>query len=125
MPVQFIKLDSGAELAVLPREEYERLRAADGEDTIDGRAIDDARAAMAAGRLVKIPLDIANAIADGANRIRTFRKWRGLTQADLAAKAGIGQGYLSDLEKGQRDGSTTTLNGIAQALQLPLDVLVG
>lgn len=124
MPVQFIKLDDGAELAVLPREEYERLKAAGEEDAIDERAVKEARAAQAAGRLVAIPIEVADAIADGANPIKTLREWRGMTQLGLAEAAGLGQGYLSDLEKGRRQGAVATLGNLAQALGVSVDILV-
>ena len=124
MPVQFIKLESGDELAILPRRDYERLVATECENEEDARTVAQARAALAAGADVLIPLDVADAIADGHNAVRALRKWRGMTQVQLAAAAGLKQGYVSDMEKGRRTGTAATLNAIAGALRVPLALLV-
>jgi len=84
----------------------------------------EARAAQAAGRLVAIPIEVADAIADGANPIKTLRELRGMTQLGLAEAAGLGQGYLSDLEKGRRQGAVATLGNLAQALGVWVEILV-
>ena len=47
---------------------------------------------------------------------RTFRQRRGLTQAELAAKAGISRGYLARLETARQDPTLTTLERLARAL---------
>jgi transcriptional regulator with XRE-family HTH domain len=46
---------------------------------------------------------------NGASLLTALRKWRGLTQNDLAARLDISQGYLSDLESGRRKGAPETL----------------
>jgi transcriptional regulator with XRE-family HTH domain len=53
-----------------------------------------------------------------------FREWRKMTQAQLSAKTGLGQGYISDLEKGRRRGTADALNRVAAALKVPLDLLI-
>jgi len=50
--------------------------------------------------------------------VRCHRRLQGLTQAGLAARAGISRGYLSDIERGTRDLSVTVLIRIAAALGL-------
>jgi transcriptional regulator with XRE-family HTH domain len=50
-----------------------------------------------------------------------MRRWRGLSQADLAAQIEIRQGFLSDLETGRRKGSAATIEKLAAALDVPLD----
>jgi transcriptional regulator with XRE-family HTH domain len=42
----------------------------------------------------------------------------------LALKAGVGPGYLSDLESGRRKGTPETLKMIAAALDVPAQWLV-
>ncbi len=50
----------------------------------------------------------------------------GLTQADLAEKAGISVGYVGELEMGRKFPSAENLEGIAQALKLrPFRLLMG
>ena len=46
------------------------------------------------------------------NRIREIRKRLKIKQADVAAKAGISQPYLCDLEYNRRDGTPETLIGL-------------
>ncbi|HUY32306.1 MAG TPA: helix-turn-helix transcriptional regulator [Pirellulales bacterium] len=56
-------------------------------------------------------------------RIRAAREARGLTQADLAARALVAQGYLSYLEQDQREPSLSIAARIARELEIPLDEL--
>ncbi len=55
--------------------------------------------------------------------IRAAREARGLTQADLAARAQVAQAYLSYLEQDQREPSLSIAARIARELQIPLDEL--
>lgn len=56
--------------------------------------------------------------------IRLCRTERGLKQVELAQKSDISVSYLSMLERGQRDPTLSTLNTIAEALGIPLSILV-
>ena len=55
--------------------------------------------------------------------IRAAREARGLTQADLAARAHVAQAYLSYLEQDQREPSLSIAARIARELEIPLDEL--
>ncbi|EJW10178.1 transcriptional regulator, XRE family [Rhodovulum sp. PH10] len=124
MKVRFETTPEG-EMAIVPRAEYERLIALAAEaeeDAGTARLVDDALREIAAGAPL-FPLAVANALADGENPIRVLRKFRGLTQAELAAASEIGQGYLSDLEGGKRKGPLELHQKIARALGVPLDLL--
>jgi len=124
--VQFIKINNGDELAVLPRADYERLanRAAEtAEDAGTARLVGKARASIAAGEPL-LPKEIVDRLTAGENPIRVLREWRGMTQKDLAIQGGITQGYLSDLESGRRRGLAVRLRGISHVLKVPLDLLV-
>jgi DNA-binding XRE family transcriptional regulator len=116
---QIIKTPAGEELVVLPKADYEALvHAADEvmEDAADV-AIYDARKTdpIAAAPL---PADISMAILRGESRLRAVRKWRGLTQAELADRAGLTQGFLSDLESRRRTASADTAERLAGALDV-------
>jgi transcriptional regulator with XRE-family HTH domain len=50
--------------------------------------------------------------------IKALRKWRGMTQVQLAHRAGLAQGYLSDLESGRRSGTKKTLQLIDEKLDV-------
>lgn len=51
-------------------------------------------------------------------QLRTAREAAGLRQYALAAKAGIPQTYLSDIERGKHHPSNATLFALADALSL-------
>ena len=57
------------------------------------------------------------------NRIREFRKKRGLRQIDLARLVGIFQSELSEIERGIRKPSVYLAKKIAKALGVSLDDL--
>ena len=59
------------------------------------------------------------------DRIRSLRHRLGLTQTQLAARAGVNQGYLSSIERGERSPRPGTLRAIASALEVPEAVLIG
>lgn len=58
-------------------------------------------------------------------RIRYYRQMQELTQAELARRANINQGFLSEIERGRRKPSPFSLKGIAEALGVPVAVLIG
>jgi len=58
-------------------------------------------------------------------RVRFYRLQAELTQSELARRAGLNQGFLSEIERGRRRPSTSTARAIASALDLPVAVLVG
>jgi DNA-binding XRE family transcriptional regulator len=57
-------------------------------------------------------------------RIKTRRQQLGWTQDRLASEAGISKGFLSDLERDERNVSAEYLQRIARALGVTLDFLV-
>ncbi|WP_280830752.1 helix-turn-helix domain-containing protein [Mycolicibacterium frederiksbergense] len=60
-----------------------------------------------------------------AARITALRADRGLSLSELARRAGIGKGSLSELEAGQRNPTLDTLYAIAGQLGVPLTALLG
>ena len=123
--VQFIKTRGGEELAILPKSEYERLTAlAVGEDAGTARIVRRARAALAAGNEIVMPKPVVDRLAAGENAIRVLREWRDMTQAELAVRVGITQGYLSELEAGRRKGPVALHQKIARGLDVPIDLLL-
>ncbi len=95
--------DAG-DLVVLPRADYEALRAA------------------AAG-VDRPPPEALARIAAGASAVRVWRRHRGLTARALAARAGVDPGYLSQIETGHKPGSVKALRALARALGARLDDL--
>jgi DNA-binding XRE family transcriptional regulator len=123
--VQFIRTAGGEELAVLPKSEYERLKALTvDEDVGTARIVRRARTALAAGDEVLLPKAVVDRLAARENAIRVLREWRGMTQAELVVPVGITQGYLSELEAGKRKGPIALHQKIARALGVPIDLLL-
>ena len=91
----------------------------DDDDEADMAAADVEMARIASGETLPVPAEIAYRIADGENVFRVFREWRGLTQAELARRANLTQGALSDIERGRRKPRTDTLKALAAALEVP------
>jgi DNA-binding XRE family transcriptional regulator len=123
MSVQIIKKDGRPEWAVIPYEEYQRLLEA-AEMLRDVRDYDEVKAALVRGEEELVPAAITDALLAGENPLRVWREYRGLTQQQVAAEAGISKSYLSQLESGQRKGTAEVLRAIARALNVSLDDLV-
>ncbi len=125
---QIIHTD-GEDLVVITLSDYEALRARAGdeasEDAMTARIIAATGAKIARGEDVALPAAVWAAIESGEHPIRAIRKYRGLTQIDVAEQARLRQGYIADIEAGKKTGSATSLKAIAAALRVPLDVIVG
>jgi hypothetical protein len=79
-------------MVVIPRREYERLIAAAHDEDADDVAIYDARKVELAGDADALPpAPVSAAMLRGDSRFKALRRWRGLSQSALAAKAGVGQ----------------------------------
>jgi hypothetical protein len=125
MNVRFQKTARG-EVAILPRKDYEALaaRAAEAdEDAGTARIVARARREIAAGAPL-LPKEVADRFARGDNPVRVLREWRDMTQLYLSFRTGLSQGYISDVETGRRKGAASALRRIADALKVPLDLIV-
>ncbi|QDP98798.1 helix-turn-helix transcriptional regulator [Microlunatus elymi] len=58
-------------------------------------------------------------------RLQQARTRRGLSLSELARRAGIGKGSLSEIEAGGRNPTLETLYALSLPLQLPITALVG
>ncbi len=125
--VQFLRTPDGADLAVLPRADYERLvaQAEDAqEDAAASRLIRQSQRALKEGRDIVLPKKVADRLADGDNPVRVVREWRGQLQSELAVAVGISPNYLSEIENGRRKGPAELQKKLAKALGVPLDLLI-
>lgn len=53
-------------------------------------------------------------------RVRELRKERGMSQSELAKKAGVALMTISRLERGEHAPNTKTLGQVAEALEVPV-----
>lgn len=56
--------------------------------------------------------------------LRDFRLQKGQTLRQVAARASVALGYLSELERGQKEASSEILAAVAEALEVPLSVVL-
>lgn len=92
----------------------------------DEALFDDVSDALDTGASTAWPMAVADDIADGASPLRAWRKARGMTQKDLSDKTGLAQGYISQIESGEKtNASTDALGRLAAALDVGIaDLLV-
>ncbi|MGG7581013.1 helix-turn-helix domain-containing protein [Rhizobium sp. Nf11,1] len=109
--VQRITIE-GKGYVLLPEDDY--------QDLVDASEASAIKARIDAGEETW-PSEVVNAIIDGENAIRVFRKYRGLTIEELAAKAGLSQPFVSQIETGKKEGSIAALKAIARVLGVDLD----
>ncbi len=120
MSVQIIK-DGGVPVyAVIPYNDYLQLLE-EIEDARDIREADEISARIERGEEETIPAHVVWELMNSERPLRIWRQYRGLTLQALADQVGISKSYLSQIESGNRSGSTNVLKRIAQALNLSLD----
>lgn len=108
MDPQVIKKDGKPVFAVIPWDEYQRLAlSAEDKDESD----------------VWFPNDVVKANVRGDSLIKAWREHFGLTQTDLAEKAGMKQSALARLEKAGNP-RTSTLKKLAEALNITVEQLI-
>ena len=129
---QIITTAAGEELVVLSRADYETLVSRldaivpdlDGEDAALAAIARAAEARLASGADIVLPRNVADAIINGDNPLRAIRRWRGLSQAELAARSGTDQSMISALEAGRRRGASTVWRAVAAALDVPMEAIM-
>jgi ribosome-binding protein aMBF1 (putative translation factor) len=123
MNVQVIKQGDKPEWAIVPYDTYLQL-VEKAEMLQDIQDYDAAKASLERGDDELIPAEVVNAILDGANPIKVWREYRGISQQELAHQVEISVPYLSQLETNKRKGSLEVLSAIATALNILLDTMV-
>ena len=116
---QTFSAPDGTEMVILPATEYARLKALadDAEDVAEGRAT----LARIAGGEGTMPGEVLDMILDeDLHPVAAWRRYRRLSQAGLARKAGLSQVWISRIERGGGYGSRSTRQRLAEALDAPL-----
>jgi DNA-binding XRE family transcriptional regulator len=121
MGVQIVELGNEKH-ALIPIAEYHQLLA-DLEDRDDERIAIGAEQRRANGEEY-LPIEMLDRLLTGESALRVWRKHRGLKQLELAAISGVGNGQISNIEKGGRSASLETWQRLAMALRVELDDIV-
>ncbi|NOY16645.1 MAG: helix-turn-helix transcriptional regulator [Gammaproteobacteria bacterium] len=119
MSAQIIEKNGTPEYAVLPYDEYRALLEK-AEIAEDIAAYDEAMRDQSDA----IPFEITEALLDGENPLKVWRKYSGMSQAALATLSGTHQSTIAQIESGQRKGSITVLKKLATAMKVDVDDLV-
>ena len=56
--------------------------------------------------------------------LRDFRLQKGQTLRQVASRASVALGYLSEVERGQKEASSEILGSLADALDVPISVIM-
>ncbi len=56
--------------------------------------------------------------------LRDFRLQKGRTLRQVASKASVALGYLSEVERGQKEASSEILASVADALETPISMIM-
>jgi DNA-binding XRE family transcriptional regulator len=102
--VQIIKKDGKPAFAVIPYEDYLKLVPANRETTIPHEVV---------GLVIKKDM----------NLVKAWRTYLGLTQKEVAKRAGISQAALSQMEKSNNELRSATLEKLAEAMGLDVEQL--
>ena len=102
--VQIIKKDGKPAFVVIPYKEYLSLLPKDEDATVPHEVV---------GLVIK----------KGMNLVRAWRTHLGLTQREVAKRAGISQAALSQMEKSTNELRTTTLEKLAHAMGISTEQL--
>jgi len=104
---QIIEQDGRPAFAVIPYDKFLKL--------IEGHKEDEE---------VWIPHEVVRAhVLHNVPLIRSWREYLGLTQEDVARKAGISQPAYAKLEKQEAKPRTATLKKLAKAMELSVEQL--
>jgi ribosome-binding protein aMBF1 (putative translation factor) len=126
IPFPILTTPGGEELVVVPRAEYERLAALAAEaeeDADDARTYLEAKAEFVKGGSQSYPADLSALYLQHKSRLGAIRRWRGLSQAELAEKAGVSEKDLADFEAGKRTADGERLARLTSALGVSRDWL--
>lgn len=119
---QIIYDDTGAPaFVVIPYARFRDIAPEAAEAALSDEALFDL--AMAEKNAVAVPHDVMVRLIDGEKPVKVYREWRGMTQTDLATKAGVTVGFISQVERGTRNLSRKSRAAIATVLGvLPSDL---
>ena len=120
--VQYIKVDGKPAYAILPIGDYNRLMSV---ATATAKEMDyfETLAAIKSGKEETFPAEFVGQLLETDSPLREWRKYRGMTQTDLATASGLSQGAIAQIETGKRNPTVDTARKFANALNCDIDDL--
>jgi len=119
--VQYIPQEGEPQYAIVPIEDYRTLISvsAGRNDDLSFRDIMDA---IDTGEET-FPDDFIGRLIETDSPLREWRKYRRMTQNDLATSSGLSQGAIAQIESGKRNPTVETARKLADALNCDIDDL--
>ena len=118
MGAQIVEI-AGEKMALLPIADYERLLEL-AEDKADVLAAESAAERRSAGEEY-VPAELVDRILDGENPLRVWRQHRHLSLKELGKKSGVGLSYISELERGLKNGPGHVWAKLSRALDVTVE----
>ena len=119
--VLYIPQDGEPLFAVVPIEDYKLLIANSAHD-YDDRTFREIMNAIDAGEET-FPDDFVGRLIETDSPLREWRKYRGMTQVELAAESGLTQAAIAQIETAKRNPTVETARKFADALNCDIDDL--
>ena len=119
--VLYIPQDGEPLFAVVPIEDY-KLLIADSVHDNDDRTFREIMNAIDAGEET-FPDDFVGRLIETDSPLREWRKYRGMTQVELAAESGLTQAAIAQIEMAKRNPTVETARKFADALNCDIDDL--
>ena len=124
----FIQTPKGDELVLMTRATYDRLLGAVGTkakastgawaDDADDDLVRRLRGEWEEAGRPSVPLAVVRRVRAGDSYLKALRAHKGMTQGELAEKAGIRQGYLSEIESDRKTPTEEVRSKLAAALDV-------
>lgn len=121
--IQVIRGDQGPTHAVVPWELWTEIEAALAARQTDAELSDEELFDTADTSGEAFPMGVVEELVAGTHPVKVYRRYRGLTQADLARAIGSTAAYISQIENGRPCGRST-LAMLARALDVDMEDLM-
>ena len=118
MTAQIVEI-AGQKIAMLPESDYRQLLEI-AEERDDIIAAERAEKRRLEGEEY-VSFELVEAIINGENALRAWRKYRNITGSQLSKLSGIDQSRISELENGKAQGKPATWRALATALDVTVD----
>lgn len=109
---------NGQQFAMIPAEVYEEIL--ERLDIVEG-ALEQI---ISGEESEQYPGQVIGRIVDGENPVRVFREYRNITKDQLAQAINATPAYITSVESDVSQASLSSLQAIAQALQINVDELM-
>ena len=114
---------NGSDFVIIQKKDYEKLLST-YEDYLDIMEALEVKNKAKSGEEDLIPSNVIDEIYDkNTNRLIAYRKFRGLSQQQLADKAKVSKSTIAKIESGESKGSIAVFKKLSMVLKVDADLL--